>query len=311
MKKKIMFYGNCQLGVLSRMLETHTPQFNEQYEILKAADYDLATIWIKEVGVVAPFMYVSTTEHGCATDNTIKCLEKIIDDADIIIFQNFNMSADRHIQLTTDYIYDKYHDTKQMICIPSFWFSGYLSENHKNNLQIPYIFIWLLEKGLNNAQILDWLKNENDPKIANLIDYNVNNCLEELKKREADECSKYKCFISILDIVNQYKENIICYNTSHPSEYYFKTLYEKLIYLLDETLFCDINEEHIELPGPDFSPFPLDLCWFRENFKNLNVSREKYTTFIDINFVNTQVESVKMLNDEDLQMLQPKINLLR
>jgi hypothetical protein len=135
--------------------------------------------------------------------------------------------------------------------------------------------------------------------------------LEELKKREADECSKYKCFISILDIVNQYKENIICYNTSHPSEYYFKTLYEKLIYLLDETLFCDINEEHIELPGPDFSPFPLDLCWFRENFKNLNVSREKYTTFIDINFVNTQVESVKMLNDEDLQMLQPKINLLR
>ncbi len=74
MKKKIMFYGNCQLGVLSRMLEIHTPKFNEQYEILKAADYNLATIWIKEVGVVAPFMYVSTTEHGCATDNTIKCL---------------------------------------------------------------------------------------------------------------------------------------------------------------------------------------------------------------------------------------------
>jgi hypothetical protein len=311
MKKKIMFYGNCQLGVLSKMLEINTPRFNEQYEILKAADYDLATIWNKESGVVSPFMYVSTTEYGFATDNTIKSLERIIDEADIIVFQNFNMSADRRIELTTDYIYDKYHTNKQMICIPSFWFSGYLSENNKNNLQMPYIFLWLLEKGLNNAQILDWLKNENDPKIANLIDYNVNNCLEELKQREVDERSKYKCFISIDDILNQYKENIICYNMSHPNEYYFKMLYEKLINVLDKNLYYNINEDDMDLPGPDFSPFPLDLCWFRENFKNLNVSRKKYTTFIDIDFVNTQIESLKTLTDKDLQILQPKLNLLR
>ena len=311
MKKKIMFYGNCQLGVLSRMLEIHTPQFNENYEILKAADYDLATIWIEEVGVVAPFMYVPTTEHGSATEKTIKSLERIIDDADIIIFQKFNEADDRRTELTTDYIYDKYHSTKQMICIPSFWFSGYLSESHKNNLQMPYLFIWLLEKGLNNEQILDWLKNENDPKIGVLIDYNVNSCLEELKQREVSECSKYKCFISILDIVDNYKENIICYNMSHPSEYYFKALYQKLICVLDETLLYDIDEANIIAPGPDFFPFPLDLCWFRENFKNLNVSREKYGTFIDINFVNTQVDLIKLLNTEDLHNLQSKLNFLK
>jgi len=311
MKKKIMFYGNCQLGVLSRMLEIHTPQFNENYEILKAADYDLATIWIEEVGVVAPFMYVPTTEHGIATEKTIKSLERIIDDSDIIVIQKFNEATDRRIELTTDYIYDKYHSTKQIICIPSFWFSGYLSENHKNDLQIPYIFIWLLEKGLNNTQILDWLKNENDPKIGALIDYNVNSCLEELKRREADECSKYKCFISILDIVNTYKENIICYNVSHPSEYYFKMLYKKLICVLDETLFCNIDENNIILPGPDWEIFPLDLCWFRENFKDLNVSRNSYQTFINIDFINTQVERVKTLNAEDLQILQPKIDFLK
>ena len=53
MKKKILFYGNCQLGVLSKMLEIHTPQFNEQYEVLKASNYDLAHIWVEEAGVVA------------------------------------------------------------------------------------------------------------------------------------------------------------------------------------------------------------------------------------------------------------------
>ena len=258
-------------------------------------------------------MYLPRTGYGYATDETIKSLERIIDDADIIIFQNFKESKcnNRPIELTTDYIYNKYHGTKQMICIPTFWFSGYLTESFKDALQMPYIFVWLLEKGLNNSQILDWLKNENDPKITTLIDYNVNNCLEELKQREADECSKYKCFISILDIVSQYKENNICYTQNHPSEYYFKALYKKLISILDKNLYHDINEDDIELPGPDFSPFPLDLCWFREHFKYLNISRVKYTTFVDISFVDTQVELVKMLSDKDLQILQPKLNLLR
>jgi hypothetical protein len=111
--------------------------------------------------------------------------------------------------------------------------------------------------------------------------------------------------------VSQYKENIICYTQNHPSEYYFKALYKKLIDILDKNLYHDINEEDIELPGPDFSPFPLDLHWFRENFKDLTVSRVKYTTFIDISFVDAQVELVKLLSTEDLQMMQPKLNLLR
>ena len=153
--KKILFYGNCQLAVLSKMLESQSPKFNEKYKILKAPLYNLAHVWKPEIGIVAPFMYQEHTKYGVATKDTLQSLKKITDDADIIIFQNFKpKNKDRPIELTTEFIYERHKKNKMIICIPSYWFSGYMTKVRSTEMQMASIFMWLVQKKMNNYQIL-------------------------------------------------------------------------------------------------------------------------------------------------------------
>ena len=164
-KKKVLFYGNCQLAVLSKMLQLQNPKFNEEYDVLKASDYNLAPIYETSIGTVAPFMYREHTEYGVATPETIKAVEQITEDADIIIFQQLHQAKhiDRPEEFTTDYIYQKHKANKRMICVPSFWFSGYLTNITKDNLMsfinfIKYFFIFFIEELLTIIIIVFILK---------------------------------------------------------------------------------------------------------------------------------------------------------
>lgn len=299
-KKKVLFYGNCQLSVLSKMLQSQNPKFNEQYEVLKASDYKLPHIWFQEVGTVAPFMYSEHTKYGVATLESIKAVERITEDADIIIFQKFHEAkhANRPEELTTDYIYTKHNTCKKMICIPSFWFSGYLTEA-LDDLVIPSIFKWLVDKKLNNKQILDWLKNESHPNISLLIEKNAKDSIEELYKREIEETYIYKNFVSILDILPEYKKIFLCYTMSHPSKYYFKKLYKEIIKLIDIELYHDITDENILIPSACHFPFPLDFYWFNENFPNIsNCDPKEYVERLDEKFVYKQVSLVTAIDTE-------------
>lgn len=316
MKKKVLFYGNCQLAVLSRMLQLQNPKFNEEYEVLKASDYKLADTWIEEVGTVAPFMYGINTKYGVATSETISALEQITEDADIIIFQRLHEAerANRVEELTTDYIYAKHGASKKMICIPSFWFSGYLTTIETNPLVIPAIFKWLIDKELNNKQIFDWLKNESHPNISLLIEKNAQDSIKELHRREIKDSSTYKNFVSVLDILPQYKEHLLCYCYNHPSQYYFKKMYSEIIKLIDPGLFYDLPNKNILLPGVSYFPPPLDFYWFNKNFPNItNCNPNAYTTRLDKKFVDCQVNLVKGLDTESSMFknkIQSQLNIL-
>jgi hypothetical protein len=315
-KKKVLFYGNCQLAVLSKMLQLQNPKFNEEYDVLKASDYNLAPIYETSIGTVAPFMYREHTEYGVATPETIKAVEQITEDADIIIFQQLHQAKhiDRPEEFTTDYIYQKHKANKRMICVPSFWFSGYLTNITKDNLVIPYILKWLLDKGLSNEQILYWLKNESHHNISLLIDNQVQHSIKEIKNREIEESFKYKDFVSILDILSEYKKIFLCYNMAHPSEYYFKKLYYKLIEIIDNNLQNEILEKNITVPRSPFFTYPLDFHWFKENYPNIsNCDPKHYVNHLDKKFIDEQVYLIKKLDIESdffKREIQENINIL-
>jgi hypothetical protein len=89
-KQKILFYGNCQLSILSNLFQSQNIKFKETYEVLKAQDYKLETIWQAGIGTVAAFRY---DKSNLADSSTIEAVEKITEEADVIIFQNLNTNS--------------------------------------------------------------------------------------------------------------------------------------------------------------------------------------------------------------------------
>ena len=308
--QKIVFYGNCQLAVLSHILAAHVENFNSHFETLNAKDYSLSTIWRDDVGTVYPLAH----SDDAFTSEFVKSIEKIVDDADVIVFQKIHgpPSKNRPAEILTDYIHSKYDGKKHMICIPSFWFSGYLSNGFKDGAQFAHIFLWLLEQGLSNSQILDWLKHEYDPKIEKLVNYNADKSIDELQKREQKESATYGCFIGIVDILSNYREQLICYNHHHPSAYYFNVLYKKL---LDELGFKTDNEINIDcvgIPGGDFTPYANDFAWFRQVFQGIKGCSQQYyrANFLNADYVSKNVEIVKAYTQADIAALQPQLDIL-
>jgi len=308
-KLKIVFYGNCQLAVLSRMFQMQTINFNDKYEVLKASDYNLASIWNDDIGVVAPFLYTKNTKYGQASPEVFNSVTKIMDDADIIIFQNFR---DYHNEvgvpeLKSDHIYSKYCNSKIMLCVPGFWFSGYMmSTSHV----FPYIFVWLLENGLTACDILHWLKYKSDQKITTLLELHAKISLNELTRRKEEDFSLYKSCIDLLPYIKNYKQTLLCCTHNHPTDEYFKILYEQVSCKLGMDLSIDLNTKIIKPTGK--YPVLSELCFFRENFPNIiGCIDTDYSYRVNADFVNSQVDICKALQDHEMAPYANCMNILR
>lgn len=314
MKKKIVFYGNCQLSVLSNTLCDQSPQFNESYEILRASDYNLRSIWKEPKSVVAPFMYLPNKQNEGFSENVLNSINKIMDDADIIVCQDFKEDIRcRPTEVTSAYIHDKYYKEKQVVCLPVLWFSGYLTEPyHDSDAMMPYIYIWLIENGYDNQKILNWLKNEYDPKIANLIEYAASNSIDKNKQKQKEESAKFKNYINTIDVLEEYKDNLIVTRMNHPTAYYYGKLYQRFIQFLDSGFDTELNIDKIIFPGGGEMPNLFDFNFFKKIFPNIKRSRV-FRFPLDINFVNKQVDIAKTIQ-EDIDFLldiENQLNILR
>ena len=113
--KKVLFYGNCQMGAISDIFNTHTGIRN-QFEFLNANDYNLPSQG-----------YHAISHFQLYHDNHRKeDLEKIFDDADIVIFQSLVSQShivDRPEYALTENIIPNFDG--QSICIPSMWYAGH------------------------------------------------------------------------------------------------------------------------------------------------------------------------------------------
>jgi len=320
-KQKILFYGNCQLAVLSNLFQSQNTEFKETYEVLKAEDYKLETIWEGETGTVAPFRY---DKSNLADSSTIEAVEKITEEADVIIFQNLNASpaTGRPAQLTTEYLYNKYVGKKQLLCVPSCYFTGYLHPPDPKKAHFPGIFTWLDLKGFNNHQILKWLKDETVSEIAMLIAQEAKSSITEMASRETKDSRLYTNFISVLGILQQYREDYIVYNRNHPSSKYFQELYLKISNFLSLNPYPLASAKDIKCVFPGWVARPTDFCFFRENFLTLCESLEVfdiYNTRLDLAYVDKQLHKTKnfpFLTLEDktnikntLKILDPSIDL--
>lgn len=302
MKKKILMYGNCQLSVLAKILLQNN-LFTEKYEILFAGNYSLESVWDGGY-VIAPFQYSNNnhSEEKQFNKNVVSRIDDAFSQADIIIFQNFKRDLDRPDEVTTEYFYEKYPN-KYFLCIPSFYFTGYFMKSYDFNAAFVDIISFLINKGLNNTDIFEWFKNGYFEEIESLKSKNVLDSITEMKNREKTESNMYANFISILDILCEYDTKLLCYHHSHPSRYYFKRVYDRIVYYMDRSLESfELNQNDIFCPGSTI-PFLGDMNFFNQSYSTIKKLEDERTMFNHVTltqeYINEQISNVYKIHMKD------------
>lgn len=258
-KKKILFYGNCQIGAISEIFRTHRA-LKDKFIILNARDYDLAD---QGYPAVANFLLSDEFSKG---KNDPRNIEKVFLDADIVVFQAIDNNKVPEYCLTKNVI----PNFKGLsICIPSFWYSGYFGAPYK--FPMLDIFYYFNQLNLSNEEALHVLLNESIPIAKDLFEYYHNISISGLQSREKSQSTLYN-LISIQDwLLDTYKNKLLCYNHSHPTPAFFEftvnEILNKINCSIESINFSDFNFRH---PGPDGRFLPTKFKFFNDIFPELS-----------------------------------------
>jgi hypothetical protein len=200
-----------------------------------------------------------------------------INNCDVFIFQHH--SGDRNIQeLTTQYLAE-YNNSCLSICLPSFWYTGYLNTSTSTN---PVLHKLYSEYKYDAKMILNFLRSHTDNFVNDMIDNEHNKSIIELNKRHAKESQIYHHFIGCVDFISDnYDKKIIAYTHSHPSVHYYN-------YIIDQLNQYDLQIEHYFdynslMPGANDTIRYSDLYYFKQYFSLINDDLYKHNHY----FTNT------------------------
>ena len=99
MKKKILFYGNCQVGVLARFFRLNLP---DRFDVQLCTDCGLSPFW-NEKGLYA----VWSKENREAQSEYKQCVQSKIQESDVFIFQDHS-GLSVIDDLKTKYLHDEF-----------------------------------------------------------------------------------------------------------------------------------------------------------------------------------------------------------
>jgi len=267
MKRKILFYGNCQLGALAKYFKRY---LSDWFDVQKCTDCGLKPFW-NEDGLFA----VWSPENIERQHDFKNCVHTNIKESDIFIFQDH--SSDNLIEeLQTKFLHDRI-STGLKVCLPSIRLFVYLTENASLKPYIQYV----KTKETSASKIIKYLQESDDPRLTELLkqEFPFNKTYrrgrnENLFRYEKD-IEQYDIAIGMNDYIEQeYKNKILAYAHSHPTEDYYVELIRRLYKHLD------INEAEYPIPNEFDCPKntekinPKQFAFFNNIFPDLDISRQ-------------------------------------
>ena len=302
-KKKILFYGNCQLEVLAHCLKSNK-EFMEKYEFIRASETKCESIWKSEFTFASWKYRKNCPIFGSCTPEVVEDINKSIDKADIVFFNELQSAPhiERPEEITTRYLYEN-NKQKHFVCIPNFWFNGYfMSEKHQNCWFLDVVNI-LMIKGMTAREIYEWFLFGEDfmDDIKTLKETLYKNCSTELTKRMKTESLYYPNYINMLYLLYNYEKNLLSYYTNHPSTFYFKHLYKNVIEHMDSNISTDLEESSMEVVGT-ISPYIGDFKFFNilfPNIENMNFHKKFFHSRkpFDLETIRDHIIKIKELMD--------------
>jgi hypothetical protein len=230
MKQKILFYGNCHLGVLANFFD----QFlSDKYEVIKCEEAGLIPFF--GYGVFAVWSPKNRKNEKLFYKNVIK----LIEESDIFVFNDIDNRE--YEELNADYILKNVVSNKR-VCIANNRFTGYLNSHHNIESLMDHV---KQKKGVTErADIISYLYNVIDDDLIEMIKTESESSLWENKKRETEQKEKYEShFLEMNDFIEkEYKNKLLFLNRNHPSIFYYEELLSRLLSRLGENL----NQEDIK-----------------------------------------------------------------
>lgn len=259
--KKILFYGNCQLGALSK----HIRNSSDEYQILNCQDYGLKQFWVDE-GLFATWF-----EKNNNQDDYYPKIIEAVKTCDVFIFQHHKDDV-RIKELTTQFLISELNNNSIGICLPSIQYDGYLYDINTINCVVKRLY----EEGFEIDKIFNYLKYEDDIDARNQMIDNHNSSLSKLRKKDQQNKQLYENYIAISDFIeSNYRNKIIAYDHSHPSTHYYN---EIILRLADYDIKIDKNFDNKDILPGSCQLCPYDLKYFNNHFPELEET-EKHDSF--------------------------------
>jgi hypothetical protein len=288
-KKKILFYGNCQIAVLSNFFLKNST-LNELFEVIKC-DKTCApiNIWRGDESIFA----VWTKENRFIQKDFFHIIHEKIKQADIFIFQ----STGKHCipELTTEFLCGI--SKGKNICIPNTRLFIYCNDSLA---LAPYLeYAQSKIKDVNDAkELANFLRNSDDPELIRILerDYPISTNYQigrnENSQRAEEDFKKYQNYISMENFIkNNYKKNILAFRYNHMDIIYFIELIIKLFSHL-EVKNLKINKAEMKIPrnNPEDSIDPFQFKFFRNYFTklvnyNMNIYKHSLENTIETFFI--------------------------
>jgi hypothetical protein len=268
MKKKILFYGNCQLGPIALYFRKH---FSDKYEISNCENIGLVPFWKKESGVYSVWSPLNKEKQNalCAA------IHSDIEKSDVFIFQDHSNLDVK--ELNTKYLHDNVSKNIK-ICVPNSRLLCYRNDTTTIQRLISYI---KSERNIQNkTEIISYLKISNDPRFIDFINEvcpessrsHKHPYVNENERKELENSKTYENCITINDFLKkEWKNKLLFISHNHPSIFYFEELIKRLLFALNEPFDIE-TMENFEYPMGGYNV--NELNYFKEYYKNIEIPKD-------------------------------------
>jgi hypothetical protein len=247
MKKKILFYGNCQTGAISQYFAKNE-RLKELFEII---EYDESCapmhIWREDKTNFA----VWTRENRPIQNEIYKSVHEKLKQADIFLFSSTEMSSIE--ELRTEYICENVSKGFN-VCLPNIRLFLYCTDSISLKPYIEYAKTKI--KDPNSVQeIASFIKNSDDPELTRILerDYPICTDFERYRNENAlrarEDLEKYENYICMEEFIKKnYKTKILSFQHNHLHTNYFIELLKRTLEVLGVS-DIEIDEKELKVPG--------------------------------------------------------------
>lgn len=255
MVRKVLFYGNCQAGVLGEWLHDFCAS---RFEVFDCRDVGLEGFWgTKHFTVWSP-------ENDASQSRFAPAIHKKIQECDIFVFQH---TEERAIdELKTEYLCSTAAADKLRICLPNSRFLGYPVCKSSTKPFVEYVQQSILKE---RDEVCRYLKNESDPKFAEIVSEQYRASMEENRCRAKRDAELYGNAVEMNSFIEEnWRGHLLFGAYSHPIGLYWRGLIERFFKAIDEPLGDELLHCPRCLCGDEIYN-PRGFRFFRDIFPNI------------------------------------------
>ena len=257
MKKKLLFYGSCQVSTIAKWIEEY---YSDKFEIQDSRECGLLDFH----NTYKNFAVWVDSEHRQKT--YYKKVHEKIKDCDFFIYQNVENAAIEELQ--TGYLVNNVA-TGISVEMPNFRFLGYPICDVSFSPFIKYIYKNITK---NTKDILEYLFNQKDENFEKIISDQYKACMAENRKRFGLEDLSIK--VDLFDFVElNWKKRLLFGSYHHPIGRYWLEIIQNLFTILVECL--DLKKiKNLDYPNKAGILDVRKLIFFKKMFPNILIPKE-------------------------------------